>query len=170
MTGPPLRATRLNHVSIGVADVSAAAEFYERVFGMEPLPTPNFGLPVCWLRIGEAQLHLFESPHPVTGGHHFAIEVDDFEAAFLRLEELDLLDEAGYFSSVYEMPDGAVQMYFRDPFGNLVELDHPDLGRLDGSLFGRRLVRLDSMHEQTAENRAASLFSASGRLPSNPGV
>ena len=27
---------------------------------------------------------------------------------------------------MYELPDGGIQMYVRDPAGNLVELDHPD--------------------------------------------
>ena len=34
--------------------------FYEEIFGMQRVPTPNFGFPVQWLRVGSLQLHLFE--------------------------------------------------------------------------------------------------------------
>ena len=33
---------------------------------------------------------------------------------------------------VLKLSDGAVQMYIRDPAGNLVELDWPDVNNLDG--------------------------------------
>ncbi len=57
-----------------------------------------------------------------------------------------------------ELPDGAVQLYFRDPSGNLVEVDHPDVTTLDRSLFGDRLVRLADLEPQSAENLRASLW------------
>lgn len=57
------------------------------------------------------------------------------------------------------MPDGAVRLYFRDPGGNLVEIDRSDVSQLDRSLFGERLKRLEDLHEQSAENRTATLFS-----------
>ena len=59
---------------------------------------------------------------------------------------------------MYEMPDGAVQMYFRDPGGNLIEIDHPDVSTLDRSLFGDRLKRLSDVFPQDEENRRATLF------------
>ena len=34
--------------------------FYEELFGMERLPTPNFGLKIRWLGLGDQQLHLFD--------------------------------------------------------------------------------------------------------------
>ncbi len=53
-------ASRINHVSVNARDLAASVDFYADVFGAEPVATPNFGLPVQWLRIGESQLHLFE--------------------------------------------------------------------------------------------------------------
>ena len=35
--------------------------FYTEVFGMERLPSPDFGHSVEWLRLGDQQLHLFQS-------------------------------------------------------------------------------------------------------------
>ena len=49
-------------------------------------------------------------------------------------------------------------MYFRDPSGNLVEIDHPALSQLDRAVFGERLVRLDECHDQNEENRRGTLF------------
>ena len=61
--------------------------------------------------------------------HHFALDVDDFEAAYTKAEELGVRD-GGHYSTVRE-PDGAVQMYLRDPAGNLVEVNWPDVTTLD---------------------------------------
>ena len=138
-----MRATRINHVSLNAVDVEESGRFYEEVFGMERLPTPNFGFPVYWLRLGDTQLHLFQSGTLAGGNHHVGIEVDDFEGVFRELERRGLFVDEGFFSNMYEMPDGAVQMYFRDPGGNLVEVDHPDVSQLDRSLFGERLKRLE---------------------------
>ena len=154
-----MRAIRINHVSINAVDIEASGRFYEQVFGMERLPTPNFGFPVFWLRLGDVQLHLFQSGAAAVGNQHLGIEVDDFEGVYRRLLELDLLVRDGsMFESLYEMPDGAVQLYFRDPGGNLVEVDHPDVSLLDRSLFGDRLKCLAEVHPQTAENLRGTLW------------
>jgi len=155
-------ARRINHVSINAVDIEEAGRFYEELLGMERLPTPNFGFPVYWLRLGAVQLHLFQTGSRSGGNHHVGIEVDDFEAVFRRLAEVDLFEKDGFFSKMYEMPDGAVQMYFRDPSGNLVEIDHPDVSQLDRSLFGARLVRLDTLFDQSEENRRGTLFHLEG--------
>ncbi len=55
-----MRATAINHVSIPATDVDASCRFYEEVFGMERIPSPNFGAPVRWLRLGDLELHLFQ--------------------------------------------------------------------------------------------------------------
>jgi lactoylglutathione lyase len=154
-----MRATRINHVSLDAENVEESSRFYERVFGLERLPTPNFGFPVSWLRLGDTQLHLFQTGARAGGNHHLAIEVDDFEGIYRRLVELGLFETEGFFAQIVEMPDGAIQMYFRDPGGNLVEIDHPDLNKLDRSLFGDRLVRLADIAPQSPENLRATLWS-----------
>lgn len=153
-----MRATRINHVSIVANDLAESSRFYEKVFGLERLPSPNFGMPVVWLRLGDTQLHLFQSDTQVTGTQHLGIEVDDFEGVYRRLLELERFEPDGYFSQMVELPDGAVQLYFRDPSGNLVEIDHPDVTKLDRSLFGDRLVRLVDLQPQSAENLTATLW------------
>ncbi len=83
----PVRALRLNHVSIHADDLEESARFYERVFGLERLPTPTFGdTTVLWLAVGDQQLHLFTRETGPPRYHHFGLEVDDFEAVYLRGE------------------------------------------------------------------------------------
>lgn len=153
-----MRATRINHVSINAADVEESGRFWEQVFGLERLPAPNFGFPVYWLRLGDTQLHLFQTGSLAGGNHHLGIEVDDFEGVYRRLLELGLLEQEGFFARVVELPDGGVQLYFRDPGGNLVEIDHPDITTLDRSLFGDRLVRLADEYPQSEEHLRGTLW------------
>src|SRR4028118_759653 len=49
-------ASRINHVSVSAKDLQASVDFYVDVLGAVRLATPNFGLPVQWLAIGESPL------------------------------------------------------------------------------------------------------------------
>lgn len=124
------------HVSVHAHDLEESVHFYKDLFGMEEIPAPGFPFPVLWLRVGDLQLHLFQSDNPAPQGHHFGIEVDDFEATYEKVGEMGAQIEEGYFSSVYELPDGAVQLYVRDPAGNMVEVNWPDVSTLDRSVIG----------------------------------
>ena len=128
-----MRATGFTHVSIGAADLEESVSFYRNFFGMEEVPSPDFSGPVRWLRVGGLQLHLFLEDSPAPERHHFALDVDDFEAAYRKAEELAVRDDDRY-STVRELPDGAVQMYLRDPAGNLIEVNWPDVSALDRGL------------------------------------
>jgi catechol 2,3-dioxygenase-like lactoylglutathione lyase family enzyme len=154
-----VRATRFNHVSIHATDMEDSLRFYTEVFGMERLPSPNFSGHVEWLRLGEQQVHLFASDGPAPRGHHFAVEVDDFEAVYLKAKELGLLDDGTFGASVRELPGGAVQMYIRDPAGNLVEVDWPDVSSLDASVV-TAISRLEDERPQTGEASRSTLYHA----------
>ena len=131
-----MRSTGFTHVSVHAHDLDESARFYAEVFGMEEIPAPGFPFPVRWLRVSNLQLHLFQSEDPAPRGHHFGIDVDDFEAAYEKVRELGVQEKEGYFSNVYELPDGAVQLYLRDPAGNMVEINWPDVSTLDRSVVG----------------------------------
>lgn len=153
-----MRALALNHVSIPAVDLDASARFYSEVLDLEELPAPNFGAPVKWFRLGTHQIHLYEvSEQPGRTYQHLAIEVDDFEAAYLRLKALDAFED-GRFGKLYELPGGSVQMYFRDPADNLIEVDWPDISSLDRTVFGEDLALLGDLFPQAAENLRARLF------------
>jgi catechol 2,3-dioxygenase-like lactoylglutathione lyase family enzyme len=154
-----MHATALNHVSIPAVDIELTGRFYMDVFGMEKIPAPNFGFPVWWLRLGDLELHVFRvAEQPRRTYQHLGIEVDDFEAAYLKLKELGCFEQGTRFTHLWELSGGEVQMYFRDPSDNLVEIDWPDVSTLDRSVFGDDLKKLGDEFPQDAENLRATLF------------
>jgi catechol 2,3-dioxygenase-like lactoylglutathione lyase family enzyme len=152
-----MRATGFNHVSVSARDLEESTRFYVEVLGMEKIPTYNFAFPVQYLRLGDLQLHLFERDTPAPEFHHFAVNVDDFEAAYTKARELGIQEEKAFFSHAYELPDGSVQMYLRDPAGNLVEVDWPDVTTVDRSVV-TELKRLEDDVPQDEEGRRSTLY------------
>jgi YD repeat-containing protein len=152
-----MRATGLNHVSIHAPDLEESVRFYTEVFGMEKIPTYNFAFPVQYLRLGDLQLHLFQREAEAPPYHHIGINVDDFEAAYKKAKELGIQDDSAFFSHIYELPDGSVQMYVRDPAGNLVEVNWPDAATIDRSVV-TDMKKLDDDIPQTGEALRATLF------------
>src|SRR5947199_7837383 len=100
---------------------------------MERIATPRFETPVQWLRVGALQLHLFRGERgQAPSRHHLGLTIDDFPAAYEAIRARTS-DEWG--SRLVELPSGQVQLYFRDPAGNLIELNWPDAGTLDRSRY-----------------------------------
>ena len=147
----------LNHVSVSANDIETSARFYEEVFGLERIPTPNFGFPTLWLRAGALQLHLFQRGVDAPAHHHFALTVVDFEAVYRKAAERGAFDTKTAGQSIRELPNRSVQMYLRDPAGNLVEVDFPDSSRLDRTVV-KELPLLADEFPQSEENRKATLF------------
>ena len=152
-------ATRINHVSVHAVDLEESARFYEQVFGMERIPAPKFRHPVIWLRLGDQQLHLFQREADPPPYHHLGIDVEDFEAVYVKAKELGAFDPGSWYSHIYEHTSGWVQMYIRDPAGNLVEVDWPDVTTLDRSVV-TDIRKLDDDVRQTGESVAATLYTA----------
>ena len=143
------RATRINHVSIVARDLDASTRFWVELFGAVVVPAPSFGSPVVWLRLGDQQLHLFLTGDPPPQNGHFAVEVDDFQATYAEARR------RGVYERIYRLPDGAAQMYLRDPGGNLVEIDCPDAATLDSAVVDD-IVPLP--YAQSGDNLRATLF------------
>jgi catechol 2,3-dioxygenase-like lactoylglutathione lyase family enzyme len=153
-------ALRINHVSIHAEDMEESARFYEELFGMTRLPTPAFQEPVLWLALGEQQLHLFQRDDvDAPRAHHLAIDVDDFDAFYRRAKERGLLDAETWHAPVRYHPAGWVQMYIRDPSGNLVEVDWPDVTTLDPAI-AAEIERIEDAVPQVGEQREATLYTA----------
>lgn len=149
-----MRTRGFTHVSVHAHDLEESARFYEELFGMERIPSPDFPFPVRWLRVGDLQLHLFLSEEPAPRGHHFGLDVEDFEALYLRAKELGVQVAEGYFSKLYELPDGAVQLYLHDPAGNMIEVNHPDVAALDRSAIGE----IEKVPAESEESAGAMLY------------
>lgn len=145
-----MKATGFTHTSVHAHDLDKSVRFYRELFGMEEIPAPDFPFPVRWLRLGDLQLHLFESDDPAPQGHHFGIDVDNFEATYEKVREFGAREKQGYFSKLYELPDGAVQMYLRDPAGNMVEVNWPDVLQLDRSVVTEDIEKVKSDTNEAA--------------------
>jgi catechol 2,3-dioxygenase-like lactoylglutathione lyase family enzyme len=157
MSGSSSERATFNHVSVSAVDMEASVGFYRELFGASPIPTPNFGFPVQWLRIGDRQLHLFERGDEPPAMHHFAIEVEDLDAVYELAAQRDCFDRTSFGHHLYELPGDCVQLYLRDPAGNLVEADARGVGRL-GAATRAELRRLADRFPQRAENERATLF------------
>jgi catechol 2,3-dioxygenase-like lactoylglutathione lyase family enzyme len=150
-----VRATGINHVSISATDLEESTRFYEELFGMERIATPIFRTPVQWLRVGDLQLHLFQieaGSAPLR--HHIGMTIDDFEGAY---EAIRARTDAEWGAQLVELPSGQVQLYFRDPAGNLIELNWADASTLDRSRYPELYVLADHI-PQTPESERAVLY------------
>lgn len=115
-----MRAAGVHHVSINVSDVPAALAFYTEVLGFEPrTDRPDFGIEGAWLDVGGQQVHLIGAPMPDQRGQHFAVRVDDIDAAVadLRARGVEVSDPKAVGSGR--------QCFLHDPCGNMVELNQP---------------------------------------------
>jgi catechol 2,3-dioxygenase-like lactoylglutathione lyase family enzyme len=157
----PVKAKRLNHVSVVAKDMAESVRFYTEVLGLEVIPSPTFAFAVTWLAAGDLQVHLFERDGPGSqppAFHHFGLEMEDFMAVYERVKALDIEEPETFFSAVYELPDGSIQMYVRDPAGNLVELDFPDAASTVERSRVPEYRRLADDVEQAEASRGATLF------------
>jgi catechol 2,3-dioxygenase-like lactoylglutathione lyase family enzyme len=150
-------SSRINHVSINARDLRESVDFYVELLGAEPIPTPNFGLPVQWLALGRTQLHLFEKDIQPTSHHHLGITVEDLEPAYRVAERRDAFDREAFGNHLVVLPGDVVQLYVRDPAGNLVELDFDGVDRLPEDL--RAEVKpLWDFNPQDDEQMSARLY------------
>ena len=148
---------RINHVSVNALDLQESVDFYTELLGADLLPTPNFGLPVQWLKLGDTQLHLFERDLQPTSHHHLGITVEDVEPVYRVAEARGAFENDAFGNHLVELPGDIVQLYVRDPAGNLVEIDHHGVDRLPDDLRAR-LKQLWDLHPQSDENMAGRLF------------
>jgi catechol 2,3-dioxygenase-like lactoylglutathione lyase family enzyme len=149
--------TRINHVSVNARDLRESVEFYAELFGAQRIPTPNFGLPVQWLALGRTQLHLFERDLQPTSHHHFAITVDDIAPVYRGAERWGAFDRVAFGNHLVELPGDVVQLYLRDPAGNLVEVDQAGADRLPEDLRSQ-LRGLWEFNPQSQEQMRGRLF------------
>lgn len=114
----------LNHVAIFVKDVEESVRFYQEVIGLEKIDRPAFDFPGAWFRIGQfQQLHLIgirsndielnSNPR----GNHFALRVK----SYMEVEDL-LKSKGAEYQPPRKRPDGAVQIFLKDPDGYFIEL------------------------------------------------
>jgi catechol 2,3-dioxygenase-like lactoylglutathione lyase family enzyme len=152
-----MRTSGINHVSVHANDLEASVRFYVELLDAVLLDTPNFGLPVQWIGLGDTQLHLFRQDAEPQSHHHFGITVEDLEPVYRRAEAMDAFDRKSYKHHFVELPGDVAQTYVRDPAGNLLEIDTPGASRLPEELRAQ-MKRLDELYPQDEVNRRARLY------------
>jgi catechol 2,3-dioxygenase-like lactoylglutathione lyase family enzyme len=147
-------------VSVPAGDLDVSESFYREVFGLERIPAPNFGFEVRWLRLGDLQLHLqtMDAEAPRLTYQHFGIEVDDFGLAYKILRDKGAFETGTRYADLWLLPGGEVQMFVRDPFLNLIEVDCRDIATVDRSIFDEHLRVLEDEQPQSTGDLAATLF------------
>lgn len=125
----------LHHVSVPTTDVERSLRFYRDIFGLLPLPRPDFPIGGAWLGCGDRQIHLVEHPDANfrTGDIdnndiHFAFRTDDFDGVVARLEQHGFSEHApeGDPSRIMMKRTGAAgfaQLYVLDPDRNVIEVN-----------------------------------------------
>jgi catechol 2,3-dioxygenase-like lactoylglutathione lyase family enzyme len=121
----PFTIFELNHAAIHVADVEKTCWFYREVLKLQPMERPAFTFPGAWFRLGAAQeLHIIGNrEHPVHShnrGNHFALRVRDLQPWVEHLTRMEIP-----FAPPKARPDGALQLFLRDPDGHVIELFTP---------------------------------------------
>ena len=68
------------------------------------------------------------------------MQVDDISSLFFRMKALGIIDIQPW-GKVRQLPDGAIQMFIRDPSGNLVELSSDPKDPIDQKIFADELYQ-----------------------------
>lgn len=155
--------TRINHVSVHALDLDRSTAFYVELLGAEPVPAPNFGIPVRWLALGDTQLHLFARDLTPSSHHHLGITVADLAGPYRVAERWHAFEDELFGNRLIELPGDVVQLYLRDPAGNLVELDQLGVDRLPDDLRAR-LKPVWELNPQSEDNMRGRL-SLAARAP-----
>ena len=111
----------LNHVAIQVRDLSASRYFYRDILGLAEIPRPAFDFDGAWFALGKQELHLILNEclsDSDRSQHHFALRIDDPFAAKAELAKRGVTG----FEGPKRRPDGAMQLFFRDPDGYRIEM------------------------------------------------
>lgn len=109
----------LNHASLAVTDVAAAADFYSKVLGREIVSRPgNGGLN---LGLGDGFLGLYKPRNPGSANHIW-IGVDDYEPQRIAASLKSIGVEARVDTNPANRTSGGDQLYVRGPDNFLIQL------------------------------------------------
>lgn len=112
----------IQHVNVNVDDLDAAIPFYRDVLGLALDDTPDQGFRSQFFRIdGIQQIHMNEMRDERQFRGHFCLVVPDFMGVFARAKAIQAID-IGPWGKVRQLPNGKMQMFVRDPSGNLIEI------------------------------------------------
>ncbi len=114
--------TSIQHVNLMVDDLDAATTFYRDVLGLPLVDTPDLGFPAQFFGFADGQeLHVNELLDRRPERAHFCLRVDDFDGVVARAERAGVIDTATW-GPARRLPTGVMQLFVRDPAGNLIEI------------------------------------------------
>ncbi|MEJ7619156.1 MAG: VOC family protein [Pyrinomonadaceae bacterium] len=159
-----MKVKNINHVTMIVDDLEKSRDFYTNVLGLEELPAFKFDYPVQFYKINDRQqLHLTEWKDTPSFRGHLCIEIDDFNEAFRKFKALGVIDVQPW-GKVRQLATGTMQMFIRDPAGNLIEVSHPSASTVDAEIFQDELFDRAEVYvsgrddARGARGEAASLY------------
>ena len=131
--------TNLQHVNLQVGDLAAAVAFYTDVIGLGLAPTPDIGMPAQFIAINDYQeIHINQSDDVKPERAHFCLRVADFNAVYHRAKAAGAI-ESHTWGHAKRLASGVVQMFVRDPAGNLVEIACDADQPVDDEVFGEAI-------------------------------
>ncbi|WP_421696536.1 VOC family protein [Aestuariivirga sp.] len=126
----------LHHVSVPTSNLAVSTEFYETVLGLRRVPRPPFPIEGVWYAVGPLQIHLtahahanFRTAKSVDNDDvHFALRVEDFEAAVATLKShgYDETFEGDHPKRLILKRTGMAgfpQVFLMDPERNVIEIN-----------------------------------------------
>jgi catechol 2,3-dioxygenase-like lactoylglutathione lyase family enzyme len=130
----------IQHINVNVDDLAVAVAFYRDVLGLPLDPTPDQGFESQFFRINARQqihMNVIRDSRPFRA--HFCIELPDFMGVFQRAKAAGAIDLEPW-GRVRQLPGGKMQMFVRDPHGNLIEIASVAGAVIDPTLFKDELV------------------------------
>ena len=125
----------IQHVNVNVDDLDAAIPFYRDILGLPLDETPDQGFRCQFFKIGTTQqIHMNEIRDERQFRGHFCLVVPDFMGVYARAKARNVIDVAAW-GKVRQLPNGKMQMFVRDPSGNLIEICHHDTNSVDPEIF-----------------------------------
>ena len=122
-------AASFDHYAINVDDVDESVAFYQRVLALEEIYDGTEKEHIRWLSLGNGMsLHVIESDRSAVRlqkGVHLSVSVGEFDAfvEHLRRIKLQFFSWQGVPMQSNGRPDGARQVYFKDPDGYWIEVN-----------------------------------------------
>lgn len=139
----------IQHVNVNVDDIDVAIPFYRDVLGLQLDETPEQGFRCQYFRIGSTaqQVHLNEISDQRGFRGHFCLVVPDFMGVFKRAKERNEIDIRAW-GKVRQLPNGKMQMFVRDPSGNLIEIASTSSESIDLAVFQKDIDNIRIVEPQ----------------------
>ena len=132
--------TTIHHVNVAVDDLATATAFYRDVIGLDPITTPDLGFPAQFFSIAPGQeLHVNQLDDAHQQRAHFCLRLDDFANVVKRAESSAAIDSVTWGPAT-RIGTGVVQLFVRDPAGNLIELNSRPGELFDDEFYERPFV------------------------------